>query len=358
MKRIFFFLCAALCTVTGIFVAKKLPADNSELISEKYSTWAGVIRIWADKDCLAGGWLNACAEKFEKAHAGVYINVQELSSGVLSEYATSGVNTPDILIYTDGVIDNTAPLIPISKAYPLRDGIHSSTYAVPVLLHPSFLIYNPTVHETLPGDLRNTQTVCSAEDIAALTALCTGLRSAEGVSAALPGIDLGLTGSTQPTPAPAGTIECRVPPDVIADTPVRKLFAAGDADIFVGGIGDVLRLEECAAAATGNYAYASDIVMCSIVNKDEGRAEICREYLDTLMNDGQTLAARAQAFPAIYGASAWEDNQILASVEEGLRGKMWLSGIRDTDAAYLFIEGKISADEAIERITKETRPAS
>ena len=350
MKRIFLLAGAVFCTLIGIFVAQKLPADNTELIEEKYDTWAGVIRIWVSESCGAGGWLEACSGIIEKAHDGVYVNIQVLPDDTIAAYASSGVNPPDILIYNNGLIDDFSLLAPIAAAYPLRSGIRQDTYAVPVLLRPRFWIYDQSAYGALPGDMGGVAAACAKTDIIALTALCTGLRPSEGIAAALPGLDLGLAGEAQVTPEPAGGVACRVATDIITDAAPRRLYTDNSIDAFVGGAEDALRLDDCAATATGDYAYASEVIMCSITDKDDGRAEICRAFLDTLMGDGQTLAARAQAFPAVESASAWEGNHILASVEETLRGKIWLSGAYDETPAYLYIEGKISADEAVKRI--------
>jgi len=191
---------------------------------------------------------------------------------------------------------------------------------------------------------------CAAEDAVALTALCTGLRQETASQAVLPGLDLGLTGEAETTPQPAGSISCRVSPDIITDESPIELFRSGEVKAFVGGIRDALRLTDCAAAATGTYAYASDVIMYSIIEKGDGREDICREFLDILMTEGQTLAARAQAFPAVVGVSAWSGDPLLAGVEAASEGKIWLTGAYDSDAAYLYIEGKITADEAARRI--------
>lgn len=351
MKRIFLFVAAVFFAVTGVFVSNKLPGDNKILIEKKYSTWAGVIRIWTAEECNAEGWLNECAGILEKAYEGVYINVQEVPSDTLAAYAQSGVNPPDILIYPAGTVTDASLLSPVTGAYPLRDGIRQGIYSVPVLLRPRFWIYNPGVYDPLPGDMHNVNAACAADDVIALTALCTGLRPEEGDALSLPGLDLGLDGEAIATQRPAGEVACRVAPDIIREGSLRTLFGKGEIDAFVGGVGDVLRLDECSAAATGEYAYASDIILCSIADKADGRDEVCRAFMDILMSEGQALAARAQAFPAIVGASAWEGNRVLGSVEEALRGKIWLSGTHNTEAAYLYIEGKISANEAVAQIT-------
>lgn len=353
MKKLFLLATAIFCAVTGIFFSKKLPAETTEFTEKKYDTWAGVIRVWAEDSCGAAGWLNVCAGIAEKKLNGVYINIQEVSSETIRTYADSGVNLPDIIVYNNH-IDNTSLFSPITGVYPLKDGIHQSAYAVPMLTRPRLWIYNTSVYDVLPGDMYGVRAACSPEDVIALTALCTGARTAEGTKAALPGLDIGLGGDYKTEEVPAGDILCRVQPDIIKEKSPIQLFRKGEADAFVGGISDVLKLENCAAAFTGKYAYASDVVMLSIIKKDDGRGDACRVFLDTLMGEGQALAARAQAFPSAVGVSAWEGDHLLAGIEAASEGKIWLAGAYDDSAAYLYIEGTINADEAVERIVGGT----
>lgn len=350
MKRIFLFAAAVLCAFTGIFFAKRLPADTGGLTEKKYGAWSGVIRIWAEEGCGAAGWLNACAELFEKRNDGIYINVQTVSSEALGAYADSGINPPDIMVYSRGAVGDASMLSPITAAYPLRDGVYQDTCAVPVLLRPYIWIYDAAAYDVLPGDMYGVRAACAPEDAAALAALCSGLRPKEGEKVVLPGLDLGLGGDAEVTEAPREGVPCRVAADIIKEAPA-ELFAAGECEAFVGGIDDALRNEGCGAAATGEYAYAEDAVMLSIVRKADGRGEACRAYLDLLMSEGQALAARARAFPAAVGASAWAGDMLMAHVEEALTGKIWLTGTYDTGAVYLYIEGNISADEAVRRMT-------
>lgn len=349
MKKLFLLVAAVFCAVTGIFFSKKLPAETTEFTEKKYDAWAGVIRVWAEDGCDASGWLNTCAGIAEKKLDGVYINVQTVSAEAIRTYAESGVNPPDIIVY-GGNMEDTSLLSPISAAYPLRDGIYQTAYAVPLLIRPRFWIYSTSVYDALPGDMYGVRAACAREDAVALTALCTGLRAAEGTKAALPGLDIGLGGDYKTEDAPAGDVLCRVQPDIIKEEDPVQLFRNGEADAFVGGIPDFLKLENCAAALTGTYAYASEVVTLSIVKKDDGRGDACRVFLDTLMGEGQALAARAQAFPAAVGASAWDGDPLLAGIEAASEGKIWLTGAYDDSAAYLYIEGKINADEAIWRI--------
>ena len=353
MKRLFLLAGAIFFAAAGIFVSKKLPAQTDDLIEKKYDQWTGVIRVWAADDAAAEGWLNSCAAITEKEYDGVYINIQTVSPSVISQCCDSGINPPDIIIYGNTVSSLPSFLTPVTAAYPLRSGLMQNSYSVPVLLRPRFWIYDAAAYDALPGDMADVSAACTEGDLIALAALCSGLRPSESSGATLPGIDIGLTGGTQATPAPAGTAACRAPEDILTDASPRMRFLAGDADAFIGGTGDLLICAEktdAAAAATGDYAYASDVIMCSIINKNDSRAEICRAYLDTLMTEGQTLAAQAQAFPAIEGVSAWSGEYMLASVEAAYEGKIWLAGAYDTGPVYQYIEGKITADEAIRRI--------
>jgi len=96
--------------------------------------------------------------------------------------------------------------------------------------------------------------------------------------------------------------------------------------------------------------------MLSIISKNDSRIDACRAYLDIIMGEGQTMAARAQAFPAVTGVSAWQGNTILSSIEASLEGRTWILGASDSSAAaQLYIEEKLTANEAMDRIIKETQ---
>ena len=353
MKRLFFLVLTALCAVIGIYAYKNLPAENDDLIEKKYDTWAGVIRVWAAEECDAAGWLNHCAALAEKRLNGVYINVQQAPLAAIADYASTGINPPDVIVYPGSAPLETSGLMPITRAYPLRPGLEAGVHAVPLLIRPRFWIYDASVHSPLPGDMYDVRAACRVEDTNALTALCTGLRPVEGSSPVLPGVDLGLSDSAAATPQPAGGAVCRVSPEFILSDAPRSLYSEGDVDAFVGGISDALLLgngRNTAAAVTGEYICGESAVL-SIVSKGDGREAACMEYLDVLMSDGQAALARAKAFPAILSVSAWSGDILLGPAEAALEGRVWLQNASgDSEAARLYIEGKLSADEAIERI--------
>lgn len=357
MKRALLFVMACVCAVTGLWAATHLPADTAPLIEEKYETWSGVLRVWVAQDTgmsALTGWLNACATKVEKTRNGVYISIRQVPNEAIADFLTTGVNPPDVIIYPCGLLTDDEGLDIITAAYPLRRGLSASPYAVPVLTGARFWIYDTGAYSTLPADMYQVSAACRTGDLNALTALSTGLRAEESEARALPGVDLGLGGATEATPAPAGEIACRVNPELILTDEPRKLFLNGGAEAFVGGISDIMYLADesgWAAAVTGEYAYTDSVLMFSIVAKDDNRSEICRAFLDAVMSDGQATASRAGALPTVTGVSAWSGDIIMAQLEVALESREWVAGTSgESGAARSFIEGTISADEAMAQI--------
>lgn len=365
MKRVLLFAAACVCVIAGLRAAARLPADTAPLIEKKYEAWSGVLRVWAVQDTDApglAGWLNECASSVERAYNGVYICIRQVPAEAAAGFLTTGVNPPDIIVYPSGLLDSDEGLEVITASYPLRRGLSATPYAVPVLTAARFWIYDTDVYPALPADMYTVSAACREDDLNALTALSTGLRPTEGEERVLPGVDLGLGGMAEATPAPAGEVACRVDPNIAITDDARKMFLSGEADAFVGNISDVMRLADESgwdAAVTGSYAYTGDALMCSIVAAGDDRSEACLAFLDALMSDGQTSAARAGALPAVSGVSAWSGDAVMSRLEAALESRIWVSGAAGTDdAARSFIEGSISADEAMERIVSSRQAAA
>lgn len=359
MKRVLLFAAACACAAAGLWAAAKLPADTSPLIEEKYEAWSGVLRVWVAQDCGTPGlvgWLNACTGDVEKACNGVYINIRQVSNEAIANFLSAGINPPDVIIYPAGLVTCVEGLEVITAAYPLRRGLQATPYAVPVLTDARFWIYDTGAYSALPADMYQVSAACREGDLNALTALSTGLRPIESEARALPGVDLGLDDAIESTPAPAGEIVCRIDPNLVITDQPRRLFLSGEADAFVGGVSDIMYLADesgWAAAVTGEYAYTDSVLMCSIVARDDGRSEICRAFLDAVMSDGQQLAARAGALPTVTGVSAWSGDMVMARLEAALESRTWVAGASGgSSAARSFIEGAISADEAMEQLMR------
>ena len=354
MKRAILSVLLLLSLLLGVSALRRLPGDSAYLVEEKYDSWTGVLRIWVTESAAIGGvspmsWLNACAAQMEKAHSGVYCSFRMVPDEALGEPT---LYPPDVIVYTDGLLANHDRLAEIGPELPLRAELRQSNYAVPIAISPCFLIYRTS--GGLPADLIGTTVACEERRLDALTALCTGLRSENAPAQVLPGLDLGLEGSVVSTPAPIGNVRCRVGSGLILTDAPRKAFLDRTADVFVGDASDLRAMADVsgwAAASPGNMVWADRVLLCSIVDRQDGqRADLCRELIGLLLTDGQKTISRISAFPAVDSVGAWTTGP-QASLEAALDGKPCLApsffGVWDSlSAARRYIEGTLTADEA------------
>lgn len=362
MKATVLFVTLCLMCILGICAFSSLPRNSAPIIQEKYDGWAGVIRIWVCEDMAINplGWLSACGERFEKSHKGVYINVQTVPASALVELQESGINPPDMIIWPAGLLDDGEGLCELTGEYPLRAGLDISRRAVPVLTGAHVWIFDTGAYPALPSDMYGVSAACRSEDLPAMAALSTGLRAGEVAQRALPGVDLGLPGESAATPAPEGTVRCRASRDLIISDDARALFKSGEAAAFVGDLSDIAHLADDAnwqVCVTGEYTYVDEMALCSIVKREgDAAAErrgLCEDLLTLMLSEGQALAARAGAMPAASGVAAHSGDAVLSAVEAGLEGLVCVCPPAFGDAGMpaeisLYIEGKISADQAVE----------
>lgn len=373
MKRVLAILLLAAAVFLGVRALDGLPADNAPEVRKKYDTWAGVLRVWVVEDWQVGTgslerWLNACAAAFEKTRDGVYVNVQPVPAEAVRNFLTTGVNPPDVIVYPPGLLDSADGLRAFSVQadyIPGLDGVGTygdARYAAAVLTDAHVWIYNPGKLKSLPADFYELAAACRESDLPALVCLNSGLRPAEGTARVLPGVDIGLPGGPTATPEPEGTVACRVGPRFLVSDAAYDLYKAGDVDAFVGDLSDILRVSQradWAAAVTGAVAYADDMALVSLVSRDGDRADeraaLCEAYVNLLLSDGQTLAAKAGALPVARGAGAYVGDLALAPVEAALENMVHVCapafGTRDDAAAgYAYAAGTITADEGVERL--------
>ena len=359
MKHSILFIFSCIFIITGIYSLKILPSDSAYLIEKKYSSWTGVLHVWVTKDTNSTNWLNACAAEFEKENPGLYINIEEVPLTAISNISKTNLTLPDIIIYPISLSPDTSSIIPVTRYYPLRQGIKQNPYATPILLHAKFWIYNTSSIEAFPTDTYDLKTTCNPEDLNSLVALCTGLRSENQAPQSLPGLDLGLNTDSAPPSISSGNIECRTGPNLTLSETPENLFISGQSSAFIGGIDDILKLPSSisySAILTGDYVYTNSAVMFSILNKENPHTAACSAYLDTLMTYGQSITARARAFPAITGIAAWSGDIFLNTIEAALESRRWVLGISGTsNAAQLYIEEKISADNAMALIIGDSQ---
>ena len=109
MRRLGTVLCALLAVALLLLfgdLRASLPSDAGPLIREKYDGWSGVLRLWVYEgwEANAMDWLNRAISAFEKEREGVYIQARKVDAAALRDFATSGVNPPDMLLFPPGLL--------------------------------------------------------------------------------------------------------------------------------------------------------------------------------------------------------------------------------------------------------------
>ncbi len=373
MKRFLAILLLVAAVVLGVRALDGLPADNAPAVRKKYDTWAGVLRVWVVEDWQVGTgslerWLNACAAAFEKSCDGVYVNVQPVPADAVRRFLTTGVNPPDMIVYPPGLLESADGLRALSVTADFKPGLEEvglyedARYAAAVLTDAHVWIYDPGRLKSLPADMAEVAAACREADLPALVCLNSGLRPAEGTARVLPGVDIGLPGGPTATPEPVGTVACRVGADFLVSDAEYDLFAAGDVDAFVGDLSDLLRVSlrsDWAASVTGAAAWTDDMALISLVarggDRADERAALCEAYVNTLLSDGQALAAKAGALPVARGANAYAGDLALAPIEAALENLRHVCapafGARDFAApGRAYASGTITANEGVEKL--------
>lgn len=356
MKNALSFLLICSIAILGICAFCSLPKDQSGIVKEKYNDWTGVIRIWVQNDIKTNPaqWINTCSTEFERSRKGIYINTQSVSPSAITSFRDTGINPPDIIIWSAGLLDSADSLSEITGEYSLRPGLEQSPYAVPLLTDAYAWIYAGS----LPADMQGTPVACSENMLIPMTALSTGLRTGESHETILPGVDLGLSGDIQKAEKPEGNILCRASSALAITEDSAARLKSGDVSAIVGDISMISALcgEGFSAAVTGNFACTGAPVLFSIVEKDVSAAEerraLCEDFLTYLLTEGQEKAHLAGAMPASDNITAHAGDPILSHMEAQLAGLKCISppyfgSAPANEKIRLFLDGKITADKAL-----------
>ena len=100
-------MCLLLLVPLLVRAWRVIPLDNQPLVAEKYAGWSGVLRLWVFESWAgnSGGlaaWLNRCAARFEKSHAGVYVQPQFVDADTLADFNDDDMPSPDMLLFPTG----------------------------------------------------------------------------------------------------------------------------------------------------------------------------------------------------------------------------------------------------------------
>lgn len=281
----------------GIWMASgQLPMGKHALIAEKYAGFSGVLRVWACEswadDSLAG-WLNRCAARFEKAHEGVYIEIRQVDAAALTNMDTSGVRSPDMIIFPPGLIDSPAGLNALDEL-PVRASLAScgGGYAAPVALGGYAWAVNPEAEgEGIPPDEPCRRFSAVAQYFGRPDA------SMEEALPEPPGIDLGLPAFHTERAPVSEFMNGALGRLLVSQREVRRLMRLQEQ-----GRGPDWTLQPGASAYT-------DQVLLMAVKGDGERAALSKEFIGLLLTaDCQRELSKYGAFSVIdeltgYGAN-------------------------------------------------------
>lgn len=253
-----------------------LPVKERDYIKKKYAGWNGVLRAWfcCEWECAYGftGWLNRCAAAFEKENPGVYIEIEPVTAETAQKMNESGLNLPDLMIFSSGLLKSGEGLIPPESPVPLRSALSAAGcgYALPVAMGGYILAKKqsedmPSV--SMPADGRFSWS-------AALIALSEA--EPAGIDVPESGIDLGLTASAglrsfqlnRSDSALNDFINGGAPAAVIDQKGLAKLIALRDAG----------RGPEWSLVESGRYAYTDQLLLCGVVQTGRADAASRRDF--------------------------------------------------------------------------------
>ena len=109
MRKFIGFTAACMVIMFGFLSIRALPVETESYIAKKYAGYSGVIKCWICTDFSCAGsfnaWLNSCAAPFERAHNGVYIEIETVSAAAMAKRAQAIV-PPDMVFYSPTALNS------------------------------------------------------------------------------------------------------------------------------------------------------------------------------------------------------------------------------------------------------------
>ena len=347
-------LCLILLVPLLVVARRTLPVDTAPLVAEKYAGWSGVLRLWVFEGwpCGAGSvspWLNDCVARFERRHAGVYVQPAHVDAGAIAAMSDSGIARPDMILFPPGVLDAPTGLLPLDPPGHIRKTLCSVgvvggvAYAVPVAVGGYMWAINTALIDDLPADWRDTDAVLAAPEPepwrrwdAALQALCAAQRpdATPTQSDDDPGLDFGLAPVDTPAPTPAPTADadaqpCHLPDGFTFDANAFRRFVNGEAAAMPVTQREVCRLAALSAQGkgpdwrlAGGCAFTDQLLCLAIPEKPDGdpRLPLCVDFMRWLLSDEcQGRLNLASAFGATDAPSGYTPGDPLYRMDAALR---------------------------------------
>lgn len=316
MKKWIRLICVGLilAAIPGVLrAAELLPLRTQPLIEKKYAGWSGVLRVWVFEGWTGGsdlfsGWLNRCAAAYEKAHNGVYVQIQYVDSEAIVQMDSSGVRPPDMILFPPGLLRDARPLAPVSS-----DAVRATLrncgggYAVPVALGGYALVClrdadNPDpIVPAAPGDEPYRRWSAALEAL-----LAEEPSEEETAPEAAPGIDLGLPAS--------------------ANGDAMTRFIRGEIPAVAATQKEIARLQRLSDQGKGpdwtvvrGADYTDQLLLASIPSSDAERESLCAEFLSLLLSEEhQAELSRCGAFSVLETLTGYSANSPYLEIDLAL----------------------------------------
>ena len=335
-----------------------LPVTSEGVAARVNDEWSGVLRLWVcDEMWQPGGgsfvpWLNACIDRFERRHPGVYVQVSSVTLPVIRGFASGEINPPDMLLFAPGMLQSGEALLPLSlnAELPLFLSEAGGDRAAAVALggygwalNKAFLLETPTDWAAL-GDpakavktTRKNQRAFSWMDaptdlpFASYSKAFLSLMADRAVSEeaqepvkAGEGLDLGLLGTPDPTPTPRprsekriqATLPAKLPSDFRKRESVLSSFASGRTAAALVSQRDINRLEALSGAGRAPdwtlspAPFTDQVAFVAVIDLPRqdlaARQALCVGFIEHLLSDeSQKALYKVRAFRAMPGEAMY-----------------------------------------------------
>ena len=352
---------AAVCAVMAL--AARTPEGDAarrheQSLRGRWEGWAGVLRLWAFDGAYCGtdslaAWLADHAAAFEKAHAGVYVQISSVDGEALRGFAAQAGSPPDMLVVPPGLLEGTDNLLALPDVAPLRAGLAAcglvgeARFALPVAIGAYGMAYDRAALDGLPADW-SALPDRPRDGMLWLgwpkdSAYCRWSRAMGDLLAPAPptpegdetrpppageGLDLGLPASAM------ATLPRLLPDSFQAKDSVFAPFARGEIAAMpvtpreiarLRALSDTGRAPDWAVAARAS-AFTDQVALLAVTDcarpGEAARQALCVAFARLLLADeSQSKLTRSGAFPAIDLPSLYAGVEGMAQLEAGLAGQ-------------------------------------
>jgi len=306
-------------------------------------------------------WLNACIARFERRHPGVYVQVSSVPLTVLQNFAAGDVNPPDMMLLAPGMLESGDHLLPLSPAAELpallTEAGQGRAAAVALggyawALNEGLLAEAPVDWAALgdgPKPKKN-QRAFSWMDAPAdgpfqsFSGAFLSLMADREISEearqpvkAGEGLNLGLLGEPEPTPAPRAvrrvksTLPKALPKDFRTRASVVTDFASGRTAAILVSQREAQRLTALSGAGRAPgwtlepAPYTDQVAFMAVVDLPRQdlseRQALSIQLVDYLLSDeSQKALTRVLAFRAAPGEALYASRMGFAALERALSG--------------------------------------